>query len=247
VAQTPPSDVFTVSLFRFHGRRNRHWAWWRMLLFRWKLRALPGATFMRQCGCGSDEGFSPVPDFGTYGVLAAWTDMATAKAQVRGAAPYRAYRDRAAHSVTLFLQATRARGAWGGSAPFAAGDHGEAGDEPVAVLTRATVRPSRAAAFWRWTPAIRGAIPNGPGLDLKIGMGDVPWLSQITFSVWSDRAALWRFAADPAGPHGQAARASQTDAYFSESLFARFRIAAVDGAWPGATLRAPARPQPVAA
>ena len=228
-------DVVTVSLFRFEGRVNRHWAWWQMLLSRWTLRALPGARFMRQCGSGSGEGFSPRPNFGVYGVLAAWPDMATATEQAGRSAPYRAYRARAAEHVTLYLRPTRVRGAWGGAAPFAVSAQDD-GAGPVAVLTRATIRPARALAFWRWTPAIRADIPDGPGLDLKIGLGDVPWLSQITFSVWTDREALRRFAADPAGPHAQAAQAARRDRYFSEELFARFALSAVDGAWADARL-----------
>lgn len=232
-------DVVTVSLFRFEGRANRHWAWWQMLLSRWALRRLPGQRFMRQCGAGSAEGFSPLPDFGVYALLASWTDMEAARAQTERSAPYAAYRRRAAQSVTVYLRPTRVRGAWGGGAPFAAAAQDDGGD--LAVLTRATIRPSRLWRFWRRTPGIRADIPDGRGLALKIGLGDIPWMSQITFSVWRDRAALQRFAWDPDSPHGRAVAAARAEDYFSEQLFARFRVAAVSGAWPG---YAPSAPHP---
>lgn len=228
----------TVTLFRFATRWNRHWAWWQMLNSRWKLRRLPGATFMRQCGTGSREGFYPWPNFGVYGVIAGWPSLAQARAQVEGSDVYRRYRDHAVEHVTLYLHATRSRGAWGGAAPFPVCADNAPG-APVAVLTRAAIRPRALAAFWGRTPGIRADIPldtESGGLAFRMGLGEAPWLNQITFTLWRDAEALRRFAWDPASPHGQAIAAARAGDWFSEYLFARFAVADVFGDWSGANL-----------
>jgi spheroidene monooxygenase len=245
---TPADDrrqAVSLSLFRFPTAYAKHWALWQMLLARPKLRRLPGVQFMKMVGAGSREGFFPWPNFGVYGVLAAWPSLDHARAQVNGAEVFRRYRDHASEHVTLYLHPTRSRGAWAGVAPFDVRTEDDRA-APLAVLTRATIRPARALAFWSRTPGIRAAIPDSPALALRAGLGEVPWLNQITFTVWTDRAALRAFAADPAGPHGRAAEAARRLGWFREELFARFRIAAVEGAWAGFDAAA-LTPRPIAA
>jgi spheroidene monooxygenase len=66
----------------------------------------------------------------------------------------------------------------------------------------------------------------------KIGIGEVPLLHQVTFSIWPDTASMAAFArAD--GPHAQAIRAVREGQWFSEELYARFRILGDLGSWGG--------------
>lgn len=107
-----------------------------------------------------------------------------------------------------------------------------AGDGPLAVLTRATLRPRAALRFWNRVPDISGAIGSDPNVAFKIGIGEVPMLHQVTFSVWPDAATMARFArAD--GPHARAIRAVREGDWFREELYARFRILGAEGAWGG--------------
>ncbi len=237
----------SLSLFRFATLYDKHWALWQMLLSRPKLKRLPGISFMRMVGHGSREGFYPWPNFGVYGVLACWPSLEHARAQVAQAPVFAAYRAHAAEAVTFYLRPTRSRGQWGGQAPFAVGAP-EPLEAPLAVLTRAAIRPRHMIAFWRRTPGIRATIPPEGGLRFKAGLGEVPWLNQITFTVWTDRAALRAFAHDPAGPHGAAAEAARRNGWFAEELFARFAVEACEGRWEGAApLAALAPPAPIAA
>jgi len=225
--------VASLSLFRFPTLYDKHWALWQMLLSRPKLKRLPGISFMRMVGHGSREGFYPWPDFGVYGVLAGWPSLEHARAQVQSAPVFAAYRAHACESVTFYLRPTRARGLWGGDAPFAVGAP-EPLEAPLAVLTRAAIRPRHLLNFWRRTPGIRATIPPGGGLCFKAGLGEAPWFNQITFTIWTDRAALRAFAHDPAGPHGAAAEAARRNGWFAEELFARFAVEACEGQWNGA-------------
>lgn len=242
-------QAISLSLFRFPTLAARHWALWQMLLARPALKRLPGVQFMKMVGSGSREGFFPWPDFGVYGVLAAWPSLDHARAQVNGADVFARYRARSCENVTLYLHAVRSRGAWAGAGPFRTQTEDDP-SAPLAVLTRATIHPRRALAFWSRTPAIRATIPDRSALAFQAGLGEVPWLHQITFTVWTDRAALRAFAHDPAGPHGQAAEAARRLGWFREELFARFRVAAVEGRWAGfdaAALTPPVSPRPLAA
>ena len=125
---------------------------------------------------------------------------------------------------------SRLGGAWGGVAPFEPDSGASTG--PLAALTRATLRPDKALRFWRRVPDISARIGADPHVLLKIGVGEVPWLHQVTFSVWPDAAAMTRFAR-AGGPHAEAIRAVRQEDWFQEELYARFRILEAEGSWQG--------------
>jgi spheroidene monooxygenase len=223
-------QTVTVSLFRYDSWFERHWALWQMLLGKPKLRRLPGVQFVKMVGAGSREGFFPVPDTSVEGVICAWPSRAAAEAQVRGAPVFAAMRRHAAESMTLYLETTRVWGRWAGGEPFAPSPDRTPG-APVVALTRATIKARHALAFWRRTPAIRAEIPDQAHLMFKIGLAEVPWVNQITFTVWDDAEAMRAFAYRAGGPHAQAVEAVRRDGWFSEELYARFRVTGVDGGW----------------
>ena len=66
----------------------------------------------------------------------------------------------------------------------------------------------------------------------KIGIGEVPLLHQITFSIWPDAASMANFARGD-GPHGRAIQAVRAENWFAEELYARFRILDDWGTWNG--------------
>jgi spheroidene monooxygenase len=186
--------------------------------------------FVKMVGAGSREGFFPVPDTSVEGVICAWPSLEHAQAQVRGAAVFEAMRRHAAENLTLYLETTRVRGRWAGGEPFEASGEGSL-TPPVVALTRATIKPRYAIGFWRKTPAIRAEIPEQEHLLFKIGLAEVPWVNQITFTIWDDAEAMKAFAYRPGGPHTTAIEAVRKEGWFSEELYARFRVLGVDGTW----------------
>jgi len=230
----PRADQTTtsLSLFRFDRGTAKRWAFNQMPLAPRRLARAPGLRFFKLLGSGSGEGFSPWPNWGVYGFLGSWDSEAAARAGVAQTDALQAYRDRAAEHCTLYLRATRSRGAWSGAEPFPVNAE-DAPSEPVAVLTRASIRPRKAWAFWRRERAISADIGRQTAVRLKIGLGEAPVLRQATFSIWTDRDAIAQFAArHPA--HGEAARDAWRFGWFSEYLFARFRIVDAVGRWNGA-------------
>ncbi len=191
---------------------------------------LPEARFWKLCGSGVGEGFTPRPNTAVWAILVVWDDEDTARRLTRDAAVFRRWRARAEESWTVFLAPEKSRGVWSGKAPFDADEVDRPG--PLAVLTRATIRPSALTRFWGQEPEISRAIGEDPNVLFKIGIGEVPLLHQVTFSIWPDTASMAAFArAD--GPHARAVRKVREGGWFREELYARFRVLDTIGTWEG--------------
>ena len=193
---------------------------------------MPEAGFWKLCGSGTGEGFTPVPNTAVWAILATWPDEATARARTEYAPVYRRWRAEAEEVWTVFLTPTSARGAWSGTAPFEVTEAECPG--PIAALTRATLRPWVLGRFWGRVPEIEDVIGDNPDVAFKIGIGEVPWFHQVTFSIWPDAASMARFARHD-GAHARAIRAVREEGWFKEELYARFRILGDAGTWEGAS------------
>lgn len=220
----------SLSFFRFPPGLSRLWAFAMMGLARPHMRRLDNVGFWKLCGSGTGEGFTPIPNTAVYSILATWPDEQTARQQTQSAAIFRRYRQRASESWTVFLAPVSSRGEWSGTRPFQPGRDAETG--PIAALTRATLRPLAALRFWRRVPDISDVIGDNGNVLFKIGVGEVPLMHQITFSIWPDTRTMADFArAD--GPHARAIRAVRDGNWFKEELYARFRILGDRGTWHG--------------
>jgi len=223
-------QTVTLTIHRFSGLAHRLWVIGQMGAAHLAFRAMPDCGFYKLCGSGTGEGFTPRPNWGVWVILAAWPDLATAQARVGDAAVYRRWARRADEVYTLFLTPTSARGTWSGKTPFQAETVPVSG--PIAALTRATVKPATMMKFWGRVPDISTAIGMDKNVAFKIGIGDVPLLRQVTFSVWPDTESMAHFArAD--GPHAQAIKAVRAGDWFAEELYARFAVSATRGTWGG--------------
>lgn len=188
----------------------------------------PDIGFWKLCGSGTGEGFTPLPNTAVDARLATWPDHATARGRLADAPVYRRCRARSVECRTVFLTPTTSRGHWSGVAPFTVS---AAASGPLAALTRATIRPRVALRFWDRVPDISALIGSDPNVAIKIGIGEVPLLHQITFSIWPDAAAMSGFART--GPHAEAIRTVRAGNWFSEEL-ARFTVVSDSGTWNGA-------------
>jgi spheroidene monooxygenase len=221
-------QTVSLSFFRFSGPLARLWALGMMGGARRPLARTPGIGFWKLCGSGTGEGFTPLPNTAVYAILATWPDQETARRQVAGARIFRRYHARAAESWSVFLSPSSVRGHWSGQTPFVAGP---ATPGPLAALTRATIRPGILARFWRRVPRISAMIGADTNVAFKIGIGEVPWLHQVTFSIWPSETTMAAFART--GPHAEAIRAVRQEGWFREELYARFSVLSDMGSWNG--------------
>ena len=210
--------------------RDRLWALGMMGLARLHMPRIDGVGFWKLFGSGTGEGFTPRPNTAVYAILATWPDADTARYRTENAEIFRRYQRRATEDWTVFLSPTSARGAWSGRTPFTPSR--ATGNAPLAALTRATVRPRAALHFWRRVPDISRMIGDDPNVAFKIGIGEVPLLHQVTFSIWPDAASMNHFARH-SGPHARAIEAVRDGDWFREELYARFQVIGARGTWNG--------------
>ena len=230
-----PIQTVTLSLFRFPGAAGAAWAFGQMGRARLDFLCGTDATFWKLCGSGAGGGFTGI-DPAAWAILAAWPDAATARTALADAEPYRRWRARAAEAADILLAPLSSRGAWSGRTPFRPSGEGRDGAEttgPLAVLTRATIRTRLVRRFWSRAPGVQAAIAADPNVLFRVGIGEMPVLHQVTFSIWPDARSMTAFAHAP-GPHAEAARAVRRGGWFREELYARFAVIDATGLWRGA-------------
>lgn len=223
--------ITSLSFYRARSFRDALWYFRQMVEARPALAAVNGLTFHRLLGTGRGDGFSPWPDTRDVGLLQVWQDRSAAEAYFGTHDLEAAFMERATERYRLWLNAEHGHGRWAGREPFVYSGL-QRTEGPVAVITRATIRTGALLRFWRSVPAIRGTLSKAPGLLLAEGIGEWPFVQQATFSVWNDVADMRAFAYGSAH-HQQAVRDTRRHRLFSEELFARFAISAVEGSWNG--------------
>ncbi|NHB76980.1 spheroidene monooxygenase [Rhodobacter sp. M37P] len=232
-------SVATLSLFRFSSPMSRIWVIGQMALARPR-RLWSGARFVKLCGSGTGEGFTPRPNWSVWAIFAVWPDLEKARDHIANHRVISRWRTRAAESWTVFLSPFSARGAWAGVNPLTDTTDPQAHNGPIAALTRATVKPRHAPAFWARVPDISARIGADRNVLFKIGIGEVPLLHQVTFSIWPDAARMAEFARHM-GPHAAAMKAARDNGWFAEEFYARFHVLGTQGQWSGTDPLAGAR------
>ena len=206
----------------------------RMATGRRHLTRSPGLRFAKLLGTGAGRTFTPSDaDPHHWALLTVWDDEAAADAgpDPRLTDPWD---DAAAERLTVRMTPLSSRGRWAGVEPFAAstGTDQDRHDGPVAVITRARLRPTRAVSFWRAVPPVVDDLAQAPGLRLALGVGEAPVLLQGTFSVWESRQHLVDFAYRTAA-HREAVARTEPARWYAEELFARFAVREVSGTYRG--------------
>ena len=212
------------------------WALWRLVRGPAALKRVPGLRFARVLGSGRHGGFGLKPGLDCQGVFAMFDSLDAAEQFAQRSAVAAAYRSHAAESFTAVLRAISARGSWAGQGMAAAPEAcmpavPAVPGWPIAALTRASIRPSKALRFWRHSPPAESELAQAPGCRLAVGLGEAPVLRQATFSVWDSQQAMDAYART--GSHQRAIRASYDGGYFSESMFVRFAPVSITGHWHG--------------
>jgi len=225
-------QTVTLSTFRFAGAVNRTWAFTQMQMARGPLGRIPGIGFHKLFGSGSGASFHPRPNFGVYAILATWPSLDAAQKAWAEADVFRRYRAHAEENFTAFLTPIHAMGQWDGQEPFVPARQ-ETMPRPLGVLTRATIKSGGLFDFWKAVPSVSDSLVADMGADFAIGLGEIPWVHQVTFSIWPDIETMHRFAYK-SGAHADAIRAAKARGWFKEDLFARFAIADTLGTWNGA-------------
>ncbi|TDD83515.1 spheroidene monooxygenase [Actinomadura darangshiensis] len=203
-----------------------------------KLRAAPGLRFWRLLGTGRGRSMSLGADLRRWALFAVWDDEAGLDDFLERSTIAARWRAEAEESWHVRLVPLASRGRWGGRDPFevlpasprTSARHGGSG--PVAVLTRASIRPARLPAFYRSIASVDRALRHEDGCLASVGVGEWPLARQATFSLWKDEAAIARFAYREGAHRGVIGRVRGED-WYSEELFARLVPYGSQGTWDG--------------
>jgi spheroidene monooxygenase len=229
-------------------REHQTWAWMRLVQGPGALKDTPGLIFAKVMGSGHEGGFGLRPSASHQGLITIFDHADQARAFLSGAV-VNAYRERSTNIWTGLLEVVSARGLWDGQAwgitpETQLGAYGCAANDaqapqPLAALTRASIRPAKAMAFWRNAPAAQLAMQHAKGCTLAMGLGEAPLVRQCTFSLWHDTASMLAYAHQ--GAHQAAIEAAYRHNYFSESMFVRMRVLEQKGLWPSPASQAAAQ------
>ncbi|MDA0632118.1 spheroidene monooxygenase [Nonomuraea sp. MCN248] len=250
MTDTSTSTIASFHLIRYDSARAmRHMAFDRPLL-----RRAGGLLFWRLLGTGQGRAMSLGADLRRWALFAVWRGEDDLDAFLRASPIAARWRSEASEFWQVRLAPTASRGAWSGRDPFAlpppSGDtpaepqrveraFGSGGEGtsagrggPVAVLTRASIRPRRLVAFYRSVPPVDELLRRQDGCLASIGVGEWPLARQATFSLWRDREAVRAFAYRGEA-HRQVIERVRADDWYAEELFARFTPYAAEGTWDG--------------
>lgn len=227
----PAAAITTLTLF---GIRPGHWRWGlaQMGTMPPRLKQTAGLQFFKLLGSGKGRVFSLTPDFYLYGLLAVWENETTADQFLDHSAVIKEYDVHCHERWTVKLQALKAHGLWDGQAPFVPTADIKNTSGQMAVLTRAAINLRALPAFWKYGKETSKALDAAPGLVAAVGLGELPFVRQATFSIWESEQHMVQYAYKNAH-HQQVIRKTRQDNWYSEELFARFRVISAAGSWKG--------------
>lgn len=202
----------------------------RLATDRRRLRRVEGLVFWRLLGTGRGADTGPSIDLRRAALFAVWDDERHLDDFLAGSAIARRWRS-AEESWHVRLRALGGHGTWRGVDVIGRVERGRDGG-PVAVVTRADVRPGAWWRFGRSGPPVSRELQGADGLLAAVGIGEAPIGSLATFSLWRDVDAMRSFARSPT--HAAVVRRTRREQWYGEELFARFEPYASTGTWGGA-------------
>jgi hypothetical protein len=218
----------SLQLFNFEGLSSKLRAFTEMGRRPLSSR-LHAPVFMRHMGSGADLGFSLVPDFSTYCLIAVWGDIEHARLHLEDQNFAPNWKEYSKERMQFLLKCTKVHGQWDGQNMLQETDPVSEG-EPVLVLTRARLKFNKLGRFWNHVPMSSRAIANADACLFSKGIGEWPLISLATISVWEDPEKMRSFAYGNTA-HAEIVKKVREEGWFSEELFARFSIMEVNGSY----------------
>lgn len=189
------------------------------------LKKIPGISFIKLLGTGKGETFTPKDaDQFRWGILV--TINEDKLDQLEKSLVLKLWRKISSNEYRAILKPISSHGYWSGKQPFEVEKFEWSGK--IVAITRARIVWRKNFQFWRAVPPVTLSLHQSQGLLAAIGIGEAPIGLQGTFSIWESGAALREFAYK-GNAHVQAIKATESNKWYSEELFARFAVIAEQG------------------
>lgn len=195
------------------------------------MRKLPGLTFCKLMGTGSGKTFTVRDaDLHHWCVLSVWETPEESLAYL-SSKPAKQWQRIAASQANLELEPLSAKGTWAKKTPFG-NPIPQKWDGLTAALTRASIKPRWWREFWRSVPPVSQDLNASAGLITSLGIGEAPIGLQGTFSIWESNESITAFSSKQK-PHAAVIARTHETGWYSEELFARFKVTKVSGSFAG--------------
>ncbi|MEO6549440.1 MAG: spheroidene monooxygenase [Ferruginibacter sp.] len=201
-----------------------------MALHRLPLLFNKNVSFFKLLGCGKNGSFDIHPDWQQWGIFAVsreTTKINNANKQIYIDDLYGSFiggwfRFFNCETWTVFLEPLEGHGSWDGRQPFGALAKNNLYEGPVATLTRATIRINKLSAFWKNVAGVAKHMKSADSLITSVGIGELPFIKQATFSVWQSKEAMKQFAYHLKA-HAEVIKKTRSQNWYSEDMFVRFK------------------------
>jgi hypothetical protein len=212
-----------------------------MPLFRVPLANNKKISFFKLLGCGRGGSFDLHPDWNQYGIF---TVSESKDLFPFSNGSYEEWRREyygnfitkwwqfcGCETWTIILEPALSHGSWSGVELFPNAKNNNI-EGPVAVLTRASIRISKARDFWKNVKPVQAQMADAEGLIFSVGIGEMPLFKQATFSIWKDAEKMKTFAYNMQ-QHRDVIAKTRSREWYSEEMFTRFRPLAQAGTLKG--------------
>ena len=198
---------------------------------RLSMRKITGLTFYKLMGTGSGRTFTVRDaDPNHWCVLSVWETQEESLSYL-SSKPAKQWQKIATSQAHIELEPLSAKGTWAGKTPFG-NPVPEKWDGVTAALTRAAIKPRWWREFWRSVPPVSKDLNASAGLITSLGIGEAPIGLQGTFSIWASNENITAFSSKQK-PHADVIARTHETGWYSEELFARFKVIKASGTFAG--------------
>ena len=200
-----------------------------MAFFRLPLLFSKKIRFWKLMGCGKNGTFDIYPD------LLQWALLINTEIAQEPVIPeiinswWKFFR---CEVWTIKMEPIEGHGTWDGKECFGNLPKQTEYDDRIGILTRATIRLNKLRSFWKNVDQVALKMAGAEGFITSLGIGEIPWIKQATFSIWESKTLMRNFAYQ-SQEHAEVIRKTKKEDWYSEDMFVRFRIISSTGTLQG--------------
>ena len=212
-----------VSISFFHFESNKFWAFKQMVEAKKYFSNNDKVSFYKMLGTGGKGGFI-YPDLSVYSLLCVWKKSEFLNEFIESSNHAKEIKKKSKKRIDYIMEPIFSNGLWDNINPFKVNENRESKKEnKIGVITRGKIKLSKQIDFWLNVSSASDAIKNADGVEFYKGIGELPLLSQATFSVWKNHKSISDFAYKNRA-HSEIIKKTKERKWYSEDLFARFEI-----------------------